>query len=355
MGSPLGPVLANIIMTELEQSLIPGLVNDGTVKFYTRFVDDTLLLAKPSDFDYILDLFNSFHHNIKFTFDSFENSANVHFLDISFDMQGTMGIYRKGTHTGQYAHFESIVPWAHKVSWIRSLLYRAHRICSPGSSLDKEIDMIKKLVSWNGFPKYIFHRILSNINIQNNVTNDISVDNRPKIWMRLPFIGKQGSFIIHKCIKKISRHLTKDVKFITLWQTKQISYFTSNKDRTPKEYCSSVIYKFKCPGCLDSYIGKTDRCLKIRAVEHSRNTNSSVREHIENCEGFNHIIGIHLMTADNTSKQSLIESLLFENINIIHGSVHWSEILFAEALAIRRYKPSLNYGLRASKEIALFT
>ena len=44
MGGSLGPLLANIIMVELEAKVIRPLIDDGTIKFYTRFVDDTLLL-----------------------------------------------------------------------------------------------------------------------------------------------------------------------------------------------------------------------------------------------------------------------------------------------------------------------
>ena len=50
MGSSLGPVMANIIMTELEKSMINNLFNLGISKFYIRYVDDTLVLAKPDDF-----------------------------------------------------------------------------------------------------------------------------------------------------------------------------------------------------------------------------------------------------------------------------------------------------------------
>ena len=49
MGSPLGPVLANIIMTELEEKIIKTFVDDGTIKFYGRYLDDTLLVIKPKD------------------------------------------------------------------------------------------------------------------------------------------------------------------------------------------------------------------------------------------------------------------------------------------------------------------
>ena len=36
MGSSLGPVLANIIMTELEKVVVKKLIDDGTIKFYIR-------------------------------------------------------------------------------------------------------------------------------------------------------------------------------------------------------------------------------------------------------------------------------------------------------------------------------
>ena len=47
MGSCLAPVLANIILTELEKVILDhDLVRSGIVKFYRRYVDDTLVLIK---------------------------------------------------------------------------------------------------------------------------------------------------------------------------------------------------------------------------------------------------------------------------------------------------------------------
>ena len=51
MGSPLGPVLANIFMVELEQSVIPTLMDK--MKCWTRYVDDTLCYTKT---DSIVDV-----------------------------------------------------------------------------------------------------------------------------------------------------------------------------------------------------------------------------------------------------------------------------------------------------------
>ena len=49
MGSSLGPILANIIMTELENVLTKDLLDIGTIAFYARYVDDTLVLVTPND------------------------------------------------------------------------------------------------------------------------------------------------------------------------------------------------------------------------------------------------------------------------------------------------------------------
>ena len=46
MGSSLGPILANIIMTELEKQTLDKLFKDNIIKFYARYVDDTLVLIK---------------------------------------------------------------------------------------------------------------------------------------------------------------------------------------------------------------------------------------------------------------------------------------------------------------------
>ena len=82
MGSPLGPTLADIIMTTLEDEVIRSLISSGTIKFYARFVDDTLVLAKPSDIPTILQKLNSFHSQIQFTHEEFIDNNDVHYLDI---------------------------------------------------------------------------------------------------------------------------------------------------------------------------------------------------------------------------------------------------------------------------------
>ena len=159
MGSPFGPTLANIIMTEFEDIIIKPLINSGTIKFYKRYVDDdTLILTKPSDISYIFAKFNSFHPSIQFTIDDF-NDNDIHFLDIQIHSSGT-SVYQKPTHTGQYQHISSFSPWSRKVAWIRALVNRAYKICSTETLLRDELQHIQNFMSWNGFPRKLSLKLI---------------------------------------------------------------------------------------------------------------------------------------------------------------------------------------------------
>ena len=130
MGSSLGPVLANFIMTELEKIFVKDLVDNSLIKVYMRYVDDTLLLVKERHIKLIHEHLNSSDKNIKFTID-----ANIHFLDIQIDKNHT-SMYYKATHTGQYTHFHSQTPW-HIKTQIQVLFHRAKRICSTNAAFSE--------------------------------------------------------------------------------------------------------------------------------------------------------------------------------------------------------------------------
>ena len=172
MGASLGPVLANIIMTECEKVIVDNLVKEGTIKFYVRYVDGTLLLVKRQDIDKVLQAFNGFDENLKFTVDKFENET-PHFLDLEICLNG-LTIFRKTIHTGQYINMDSFTLWKCKTSWIRSLVDRAMKICSQ-ENLPKELQSIKKFASCNGYPMNIINaikkRVLSKETCQREMTN----------------------------------------------------------------------------------------------------------------------------------------------------------------------------------------
>ena len=78
MGFPLGPVLANIFMVELEQNTIPTLSKD--ISLWRRYVD-TICFVHSNRISHVLELLNSFHSNINFTI-QIEKENKIAFLDI---------------------------------------------------------------------------------------------------------------------------------------------------------------------------------------------------------------------------------------------------------------------------------
>ena len=81
MGSPLGPILANIIMTKLEKQVIKTFVDDVAIKLHGRYVDDTLLVIKPKDMERIHQALNKFEKNLRFSVDKFDDVVS-HLLDL---------------------------------------------------------------------------------------------------------------------------------------------------------------------------------------------------------------------------------------------------------------------------------
>ena len=63
MGFPLGPVLANIFMVELEQNIIPALAKN--ISLWKRYTDDVICFVHSNHISHVLESLNSFHSNIK--------------------------------------------------------------------------------------------------------------------------------------------------------------------------------------------------------------------------------------------------------------------------------------------------
>ena len=160
MGSSLGPVLANIIMTQMESEIVKPLETKGVIKHYMRYVDDTLLLIKPENIETVLRKFNSFHKNLHFTVDTFDG-GDIHFLDLKIEGIETE-VYHKPTHTGQYFDFTSQTPWNLKTAWVKALVNRAKKICSTPQNFNRQLHKIKKFMAWNNYPIYIVKTSLKN-------------------------------------------------------------------------------------------------------------------------------------------------------------------------------------------------
>ena len=180
--------------------------------------------------------------------------------------------------------------------------------------------------------------------------------------MRIPYLGRKGEFLVKKLVKKLQRNLTEPVKFVVLYQTKKISYFLPKKDKVPDLQRSNLIYDFTCPGCNESYIGKTERNLNTRLKEHLDPAKSAISKHLTDCDNANYLININnlydnVYDSDSQTDDSphySFTNIIQNNTRILH-SLKFSNsnlLLFLEALHIKFKK--LNSRLKASKELVVF-
>ena len=97
MASPLGPVLADILMVELDNNISPVLQEN--LSFMKRYVDDTICFVKIGTINYITAILNNFDPNITFTYEV-ENDCKLPFLDVLLIKKGNnivTTVYRKAT------------------------------------------------------------------------------------------------------------------------------------------------------------------------------------------------------------------------------------------------------------------
>ena len=320
-----------------------------------------MLIIKKRDINYVLNQLNSFDKSLKFTIDTFENSVS-HFLDIEICPNG-LGIYHKHTQTGQYVHITFHALWRLKTSWIRSLAIRANKICS-ANYFNNKIQFIKRYAAWNGYTRNVVNGIIKHTlgNNDNNKTfNDNETDEAVRIYIKIKNSGETTDRLIKKYMKKLHKCFKKKkrFKFVLQYETTKLSYFTNKKDKTSLLSQSSVVYKFVCPGCSFSYIGKTERTLWERTEEHACKKNnwnkqSAIYEHLLKCEHYSHIID--LLNVDNNSfnlnKFNICQ--IRNNTTVIDKANDWNILLFKEVYKIKTYRPFLNCGLKVSKQLERF-
>jgi len=80
MGSPLSPILSDLVMRDLEENVLNSL-NIQPILYY-RYEDDIILSTYEEEIHSILKKFNSYHLRLKFTMESEVNHA-FNFLDIT--------------------------------------------------------------------------------------------------------------------------------------------------------------------------------------------------------------------------------------------------------------------------------
>ena len=123
-------------MVKSERHLLPTLSQYMTS--WKRHVDDIISYVKVDCIENVLYTLNSFHANISVIYAQ-ECDGMISFLDVLIMRKNNTietTVYSKQTHNDIYLHWESFTPKAWKRDTLKTLLFRAHTICSNKELLD---------------------------------------------------------------------------------------------------------------------------------------------------------------------------------------------------------------------------
>ena len=138
--------VSQFILTEFENVIVKPLIETSVLTFYCRYVDDTFVLIQKDKIQHILNSFNSFDKNLRFSVDTFDD-GNIHFLDIKILNNSATDIYIKDTNTGLDVQHHSYEHWNTKTAWVRSLYHRAQKICSNQHLFMTQVNYLKTVMS----------------------------------------------------------------------------------------------------------------------------------------------------------------------------------------------------------------
>ena len=316
MGSPVGPYLANLFMSQFDEKIA------DQRPFYYRYMDDILTSAVPDEIPGILSDLNSLHRNLNFTCER-EDNGKVPFLDISVirdDCFLHTEWYRKKTDTGVCMNFLAVAPISYKRSVIAGTVYRVYRSCSDWKPFSQCLDKAKCIFENNqyspAFYNNIIRRTLSKILGHGpQDSNEHNRSERPKLskslLVKIQFRGVETS----KFIKSIFKGNTDLPVQIILTTCKLRQLVSQLKSPIAKLSRSSLIYQITCSGCNALYVGQTGRHLITRLQEHGRK-GTPVAQHFKDCQVPTSTIISSSKILDSTSRSKLttLESIYISKL-----------------------------------------
>nr|XP_054924765.1 uncharacterized protein LOC129383853 [Dermacentor andersoni] len=155
MGASVSVVCANIALEDLESAALSSF---GTrPKLFLRYVDDCFCIIPRRHAAHFLEHLNSFKPSIQFTAEE-ENNGRIPFVDVLVERTSgglKTSVYRKPTHTGKYLSYDSAHPIGQKRSVAAALFSRAFRVCSSPTKRRQELQVVKRDLLSNGYPRQL--------------------------------------------------------------------------------------------------------------------------------------------------------------------------------------------------------
>ena len=123
-------------------------------------------------------------------------------------------VHRKSAHNNIYLHWESFAPSKWKRGTFKTLVLRAHVICSSKELLDQEINHLQHVFAiLKGYPKWVVLQVLNKVEIDLSTTSSTKTQ-QPDThththtnFLVLPCKGIQGKHTLKHTKREINKVL----------------------------------------------------------------------------------------------------------------------------------------------------
>ncbi|XP_062705955.1 uncharacterized protein LOC134287639 [Aedes albopictus] len=274
MGSPLSPVVANLIMEKVEQEAITQLEEKNiTLSIYRRCVDDCFIVGRREDVEKVVEQFNVIDEKLQFTVEE-EMDEALRFLDLTLSRSGERirKMWIPKQKDGRYLDYHSESPHTHKVNTMIALIDRALKLTDTDRR-EESIGMVKKILRNNNYPEDLIKRTLTDrVHLLYNTMENEEKKEESKKYVSIPYIPG----LSEKVSKTLKQHeITASFKPCDKLKN---TVFTKLKDAIPPMKQTNVVYSIPCGACEEKeYIGQTSQTLDKRIAQHrnSIRTNAS--------------------------------------------------------------------------------
>lgn len=301
MGSPLSPILAELVLENLVNTVTRNLAFE--IPVLRKFVDDFILALPEKQIAQTLDAFNNYNEHLQFTMES-ETENKLPFLDTlvirNEDQSISTEWYTKQISSGRLLNYFSFHPISMKLNVASNFIKRVTQITT-NKALNLQKHTIRQHLRQNNYPTGLINRLLNNIrkittppasphtppsstaqNIPESEDdhNPAQTSNQQIVNANCSQPQQQHSKIYRSipCIPQLSSAITRtiapDYPQIQLTHRPIVttqSMLRPVKDPVPPSQKSCVIYSIPCSECQQVYVGMTRNQLKTRLSGHRSN------------------------------------------------------------------------------------
>jgi hypothetical protein len=265
MGSPISPVLASLVLEELETTIF-GQTSIRPAFFY-RYVDDIVCAVRGDEISELQCLLNSFHPKLQFTVEE-ENDNCLAFLDTMLirenDGKISMNWYHKPTWSGRYLQYNSNLPHSYKINTV-TLLAKKIMHLSDEKFHSANFKLLIDTLLENGYPKKLVKQKI--FEAKNPRPPKDSSEIEDKKYFSVSYVKGLHEKLNPLC-KKFNLQLVGKAD-----KPLEKVIFSKLKDKTPVDQQSNIVYNIKCE-CNKNYVGQTTQYFSSRFKQHKSDGNA---------------------------------------------------------------------------------